>query len=403
MCLLSTQAQIRSTENIGFGDITIIELAGNGDVWAGSRGQGVAFYQAAGSSWTYYNQSNTATLPSDTITAIVATAFAGSQHAVIGTTNGAIDFIDATPTTISSLPEPTVRGVVYVADSLWILTNSKLTRYDSLLSFKSTANSPLPNITCTQRGTISCGGVWAGTANNGCFYTDNGTTFKYIDTSVANQKLVDNRVNAIAVDNQCVAKFIGTKGGFSVCPIGNPCQNFTTANGLPQNDIVTISTGCGTTWLGTRDSGVVMFNPPATFTRITTANGLTDNRIKSISSDPQTCKTYIAMGDGNIAIADSTKSIVEVYNGVMKISVSDIVVRVFPQPASNTINFMLESELSNATLQLTDVTGRVIATTSIWAQQQTSIDVAGLQQGIYFYQLVQNLQIIKTGKVDIVR
>lgn len=401
--MVNAQSGPRSTESIGLNDISIIEFAGNGDIWAGSRGEGVAFYEAAGSSWVYYNQANTATLQSDTITAIVATAFAGSQHAVIGTTNGAVDFIDATPVAITSLPEPVVRGVVYHADSLWILTNSKITRYDSLLVFKTSANSPLPGVTCTQRGVVNCSGIWAGTANNGCFYTENGTTFAYIDTSVANQKLVDNRVNAIALDNQCIAKFIGTKGGFSVCPVGNPCQNFTTANGLPQNDIVTISAGCGTTWLGTRDSGIVLFNPPASFTRLTTANGLTDNRIKSVSSNPQTCKTYIAMGDGNIAVADSTKSIVEVYSGVTKLSAPGFAVRVFPQPANSQLNFVLDNPLADGQLQLTDITGRVVSMYTIKEQQQFVLNVDGLQQGMYFYQLYKGAQVVKTGKVDIVR
>lgn len=403
MFLINIQAQIRSTENIGFGDITIIEFAGNGDVWAGSSSEGLAFYKADVDTWAYYNIANTPQLQSNTITAIWANAINGVQHAVIGNAAGATDFVNTVPVTLTELPEATVRAVVYRPDSLWVLTDNKLSRYDSLIVYENSYNSPFANITCSRRGASQCAGLWAGTANNGCFFTVDGQSFLYIDTSVANQKLVDNRVNAIAIDNQCVAKFIGTKGGFSMCPTGAPCQNFTTANGLPQNDITSVSNACGKVWLGTRDSGVVLFTPPATFERITTANGLPDNRITAVSSSPLTCQTYIATANGNITIVDTARNIVKQLTAVKQIKGEQYKVRVFPQPATSTINFVLDKEMSNTSLQLTDIAGRVVATTNVSNTTQATVDVAPLQPGIYFYQLLQNLQIIKTGKVDVVR
>jgi len=401
--IVNAQSGSRSTESIGLNDISIIEFAGNGDIWAGSSGQGLAFYNAAVDTWAYYNTANTTQLQSNNITAIWANAINGVQHAVIGNTAGATDFVNNTPVALTSLPESNVRGVVYRPDSLWILTDTKLSRYDSLITYESSFNSPFANITCSRRGASQCAGLWAGTANNGCFFTVDGVNFTYIDTSVPNQRLVDNRVNAIAIDNQCIAKFIGTKGGFSMCPTGSPCQNFTTANGLPQNDITSVSNACGKVWLGTRDSGVVMFTPPATFERITTANGLPDNHITAVSSSPLTCQTYIATANGNITLVDTAGNIVKQFTGIGKVNREELALRVFPQPAANSINFVLEKEMGNTTLQLTDIAGRVVATTNISATRQATVDVAHLQPGIYFYQLLQNAQVVKTGKVDIVR
>lgn len=401
--MVNAQSGPRSTESIGLNDISIIEFAGNGDIWAGSSGQGLAFYNAAVDTWAYYNTTNTPQIQSNSITAIWANAINGVQHAVIGNTAGATDFVNTVPVALTSLPESAVRGIVYRPDSLWVLTDSKLNRYDSLIVYENSYNSPFANITCSRRGASQCAGLWAGTANNGCFFTVDGVSFTYIDTSLANQKLVDNRVNAIAIDNQCIAKFIGTKGGFSMCPTGAPCQNFTTANGLPQNDVTSVANACGKVWLGTRDSGVVVFTPPATFERVTTANGLPDNRITAVSCSPLTCQTYIATANGNIAIVDTARNVVKLLTGIGKVRQEQFGVRVFPQPASSQLNFVLESSIANGQLQLTDIAGRVVSTHVIKEQQQFTINVDALQQGMYFYQLNNGAQIIKTGKVDVMR
>lgn len=400
---LHAQSGPRNIESIGLNDISIIEIAGNGDIWAGSSAQGLAFYNSASGSWAYYNTSNTPQLQSDNITAIWANTINGTQHAVVGNTSGATDFVNSTPVALTSLPQPIVRGVVYRPDSLWILTNNQLTRYDSSIVFANTFDAPLQNITCSRRGIAPCGGFWAGTANNGCFYTVDGVNYTFIDTSGPNQRLVDNRVNAIAIDNQCIAKFIGTKGGFSMCPVGSPCQNFTTANGLPQNDITSVATACGKVWLGTRDSGVVVFSPPSTFTRVTTADGLPDNRVTAISCNMLNCQAYISTVSGSVTVADSAGSVVKQITAIGKIAADQFAVKVYPQPAGSEITFVLETATAEGQLQLTDIAGRVVDTYAIKGQQQLTIPINGLQQGMYFYQLYKGAQVVKTGKIDVSR
>lgn len=398
------QISPRSIESIGLNDISIIELAGNGDIWAGSSSQGLAFYKASEGSWQYFNTGNTPQLASDNVTAIWVNAITGVQHAVIGTMGGATDFVDAVPGALTMLPEPTVRGVLYRPDSLWILTDNKINRYDSTITFRTTFTPALSAITCTQKPNSACGGFWAGTANNGCFYTSNGQNYTYIDTTPTNQKLVDNRVNAIAIDNQCIAKFIGTKGGFSMCPVGAPCQNFTTANGLPQNDITAIASVCGRVWLGTRDSGIVVFNPSnSSFARMTTANGLPDNRITSISGNQATCITYIGTLNGSIALADTGRNLISVLSGISNMSRQNFGVNVFPQPAGNDLNFIFENDIANGQLNLTDITGKMVNQAQVRNQNHVTVNVDYLQQGIYFYQLYSNNQLMKTGRVEVTR
>lgn len=395
--------QGRSIESIGITEITIIEIAPNGDVWAGSNGQGVAFYKADSLKWAYFNHANTPDLESDTITALYVNSIAGVQHAFVGTVSGATDFAASVPTAINSLPEPRVAGITYRPDSLWILTTNKIARYDSSGVYKTNFNSPLPNITCTQSGISKCVGLWSGTANNGCFFTADGVNFTYIDTTPPKQKLVDNRVNAIAIDDQCIAKFIGTKGGFSVCPVGNPCQNFTTANGLPQNDITSVALVCGKVWLGTRDSGVVIFTPPSTFTRLTKANGLPDNHVTSIGSNADNCTAYVASRDGSIALLDTNKTVLNVLSAIEKVNGQSFGVKVYPQPSAHVLNFDFEAEIAAGQLILTDMAGRTLQNIPLKNTAKVTTDVYVLSAGIYFYQLYSGNSLVKTGKVSITR
>jgi ligand-binding sensor domain-containing protein len=399
---VSVMAQTRSIENIGLGEISVIELAPNGDVWAGSRGQGIAFYRADSLKWTYYNTSNTPQLKSDTISSIALAIVANVQHSVIGTSSGGVITQIGTWDTLTQVSGTYIRGVVYRADSLWVTTGNSILRYDSSFTHILNYSPPFPGITCQVTGPSICAGFWAGTLNSGCFYTSDGTTFTYVDTSIANKKLVNNHVNAIAVDLACDRIFVGTQGGFSSCPLsGPPCQNFTTSNGLPQNDITAVVLGCGNTvWIGTRDSGVVAYNKQTQqFTRITTANGLSDNHITALACSAN-CVAYAGSSDGGISQIDSNNIVIRIMSGMKNLYEQNFDAKVFPQPAANQISFLFEREIPNAELHITDVTGRIIASLQLNGSHLTA-DVAIWESGIYFYSLVSGNRIIKTGKFQI--
>lgn len=392
---------VRSTQNVGYDEISIIELAQNGDAWVGSNGQGVAFYEAATQQWAYYDHNNTPSLQGDSITGIALAAIGNVQHAFIGTTAGlsynhAGGFWD----TLGPLPNNNVRGVLYRADSLWALTPGGFTRFDSSQSLVQNYPAPFSPVTCMQK-TSNCGGFWAGTANNGCFYTANGTTFSYIDTSATNQKLVDNRVTAIAVDNICVAKYIGTRGGFSVCPVGVPCQNFTTANGLPQNEIQTVMVDCqGRVWIGLRDSGVVIYNNPG-FTRITTADGLPDNRVTAIAFSNGCSNIWVGSRDGNITQLDSNQNVIKILSGINKVSPDYVGVFTYPQPAADVVHVVLGKQLTNAVFSVLDLNGREVLQYAVNNQSNFSIATNTLPAGLYIYRLLVNNSPAAAGKLQV--
>lgn len=409
LLILQTGAQsVQGSRNIGLNDVCVIELAGNGDSWVGSRGQGVGFYNSAIGSWAYFSTSNTPQFKSDSVTSISFGAIGPDRYAIVGTTNGLVLNRAGTWDTLGPLPSPRVTGVGLLnSDTLWVTTDNGVAAFDTagftLIQFYNTGNSSLPynQISTVNRGGMGCGGGYtAGTPNNGVFFTGNGIAYSKIDTSAANHKLVDNRVNTIFQDNNCTIKVVGTKGGLSVCPTGFDCASFTTSNGLPQNDITSIQQDCkGRFWLGTRDSGVVIFTPPTTFSRITTADGLPDNRITAISIIQTSCEVWVGSKSGDIAVVDSNAAVQNILSGVESALQTEVGVKVYPQPANGKVNFSFANEIESGQLSVFDLNGRTVTVVSLQDTTRATVDVSTFAAGLYYYNLIGNSQILAKGKL----
>jgi hypothetical protein len=405
--------QVKSIENVGLGNISVIEFGSNGDIWVGSNGQGAAVYKASVHTWMYFNTGNTPQMLSDTVTSLALAPLLTGARTYIGTTNGIAVSDSLGWYTVSALPSARVSGVLLTStDSLWVFTEyNGIAIYDSAgqnsLGTLNSGNSHIPNdsIVCSQGGSEGCGTYCAGTANHGCFWTADGDSFTIIDTSVAGHKLVDNRVTCTFMEQQCMARLVGTKGGLSACPPGIPCESFTSSNSaLPENYITAIAEDCtGQIWIGTKDSGVILFHLPNTFgVRITTANGLTSNQIVSITF--QGCSVDIATADGNIAEMDSLGAVVGELTGIISEAGKELPdVRVFPQPANNLVHFAFQITFPNSKMLISDLTGNTIQTYNCNGSQGLDADVSELADGIYFYRLVSGSEIVKTGKLQIAR
>lgn len=377
--------KVRSTQGIGLNEVSVIELAANGDIWAGSFGQGIAFYNAAQQQWTYFDKTNTPVLRSDTIYDLQVAVFNNQQRTLAGTADGAFFTMAGGWDSLDNLTTKKVWGVTYKPDTIWTVGPAGLVTFDSTSTFRQTYPSPFLPISCIQRRNL-CSGVWVGTATKGLFYTDNGTNFVYIDTTPANQSLVDMRVNAITLDMNCNAKMVGTKGGFSICPNGLPCQNFTTANSnLPQNDVTDVVIDCkNRVWLATRDSGIAVFTPPANFTRITKADGLPDNRISTLSVNEMTCEVVAGSIDGNVTVIDTAKSVKEVLSGFYGLGKNDLAAQVFPQPASHSVTLSFGTDYVTGTLQVFDLLGTLLLSHTVLNRQSFTVSTSALTSGAYF-------------------
>jgi ligand-binding sensor domain-containing protein len=271
--------------------------------------------------------------------------------------------------------------------------------YDSSAAHVENFTAPHP-ITCAI-GNNACSNYWAGTVSDGCFATQDGVNYITLDTTIANRKLVDNRVNTCFNDRNCQAVLVGTKGGFSRCPAGLPCQNFTTANGLIENDITAIMEDCtGRIWLGTRDSGMMIFDA-GTFTRLTTANGLPDNHIMSVGLITNDCTVWVGSKDGNITVVDSAKQVVNILTAIRKYD-NETAVRVFPQPATNHVQFTFDRQVS-AEFRMVDIKGQSVFVQQLNNASFINADVSGFATGMYFYSVTDPYKgVTKTGKVSVI-
>jgi ligand-binding sensor domain-containing protein len=398
------------TQSIGIGEISIIEQVGN-DLWAGSASQGIGYYNSSSGTWTYYNHTNTPQFASDSITSIVSYSIGGNNKVYFGTTNGVVEFKNG----VWSVPTATAGKYICglslaMSDTMWVATrNEGLIMMDqtfNLVRSYTTSNSLIPStqIKGGQNGGRSCRGYCYGTQDSGMFYTRSGGRYFAWDTSAAHFGMVDNHVTSVWTDISCSpAKWvIGTEAGLSICTDTFPCINFTTRNGLSQNNITSLSQDCrGNMWIGTADSGVMMYNFTS-FTRITTANGLTSNKVTAICFAAGSCTGYVSTADGNIALLDTNGRVDRVMTSVEKISSESFKVTVYPQPASGIVTFAFGKTISTGELILTDLSGRTVVNTTLRETNTANLNVSALPTGLYLYHTSISGQMVKTGKIMVV-
>lgn len=255
--------------NVGIGEVMVIELGAHDTILLGTMSNGLSIYNSTTQIATTFDNTNSP-LTDDTILAVLFRSVANVEHIFVGSQNGLLRFRNNTWDTLSHIGHQKVNGLLMTAgDTLWVLTaNNGAIIFDSTgdnyLGTFTTGNSSIPTnlISAAQRGNAGCGDYAMGTSNKGCFYTSDGVTYSVLDTSAAGKRLVNNNVTAVYMKNDCSARLVGTVAGYSSCPPGLNCTNFTVNNGLPQNHITAIGEDCnGKIWLGTHDSGIIIYNP----------------------------------------------------------------------------------------------------------------------------------------------
>ena len=174
---------------------------------------------------------------------------------------------------------------------LWFGTADGVSCYDWEHFVNYTTKNGLVQNYITLVSEDSHGRMWFGTGGMGisCF---DGERFTHYSTE---DGLAGNNVTAVCADNQGRLWF-GTyearfsenpgEGGVS-CYDGERFINYTTENGLPHNDILSIyRDNQGRLWFGTSGGGVCCFDGKS-FTTYTSADGLLDNRVYGIIQDQE--------------------------------------------------------------------------------------------------------------------
>lgn len=404
---LNSNSQSRSTQSF-LGDVSVIELSSSGNVWIGSASNGCAGFTAATQTWGNFTTGNS-TMRSDTVTCITLYAIGGVPHSFMGSTNGIGYKHGASWDTIAALVD---RSVVDIARSaadhrLYVATQGGISVYNdtSLLHLTdyTTGGASLPNgnITCFHSKPLTAAGFYYGTSDSGYYYSPDGTNFTHKFSG--NMSLSDDRVNCIYVNAAGTAEWIGTKNGYNEC--AGTCTNFTASpTSIHQNDVSAVDADCkGNAWVGTRDSGIAVYNHTTLMWQyITTAQGLPSNRITAINCK-SSCECYVGTADGGAVIVDSLFAVSQLPTNINSLEQESMNVKVYPQPSSDILNFVLSEELKAGEVSLFDISGKKVLFQKINNAASFSVSVKDLEQGFYFYSIRNEKAVLKTGKISVLR
>jgi len=247
--------------------------------------------------------------------------------------------------------------------------------------------------------------------------------------------LAGNSVTAIAFDAQGSKWFVNNfcDGGWFMSDTSNYISKFDgttwthyTTNDLFCNWIYTIAIDAqGNKWIGTEIAGVLKFDG-TTWTTYTTANGLVNNNVRAIAIDAQGNKWFGTIGgiskfDGttwttyynsfgweqnyiyDMAIDNQGNIWLWTHGGVVKLSdvsteittINENHLNLYPNPVQNILNINLSGKTGE--LQVFDISGKCLLQEQI-TENENSVDVSCLENGIYFVRVMHDKQIF-TGKI----
>lgn len=214
---------------------------------------------------------------------------------------------------------------VDASGTIWFGTQLGISTFDGASTWFNYPTTQLPDDNITAIYCADNGDVWVGT-DFGCSVLSGGSWTTYTTTD----GLGNNQIKCIVEDQNGMIWF-GTNNGASQFT-GSAWNNYGTAEGLPFGGITAITPHTdGTLWMGSGLGGVQIFNG-STFSAITSADGLIDDRIRGIGISAQTNQRWVGTSEG-ITVLNETNSFVEHHT------------RMFTLPAPDTLNPVEDVEI----------------------------------------------------------
>ncbi len=111
------------------------------------------------------------------------------------------------------------------------------------------------------------------------------------------------------------------------------------------------------------------------------------SRVRRITVAPNGLKFYVTRDAGTIMEYTYTGAVLAIDDSVPTPRVVNNLVRIYPNPASNTLNVEAKKEMRKPLrIQLYDLTGKIVKETSSY-QNKFSIDISSLRSGIYTFKM----------------
>lgn len=356
-------------------DLRDVAIAPNGNIWI-ATGNGVAMFD--GATFTVHN---TTTHPGLASNDIMAIATMSNGDVWVGTDFGASRFDGSTYTTYTTadgLGDNEVKNIKQAPNGdIWFATINGATRYSSgTFTEHTTPNIPFGGAMHTAFAPN--GDVWISGGLGGAIEYD-GNTFTAYSTPAG---LVSNRVRGIAMDD-AGNKWVGTAEGISILDasnthVGNHTRPFIMAPPDTLNPITDVHVdNHGRIWAGiyvdylVTVGGVSVYDG-TNWTQFEKSDGLAGPNVRRMTISAADV-VWVTTSTGLTRISDVNIGMAEREEASF---------RLYPNPASSTIDIILAKETTSGSLEVRDAMGRLVIAerlTSLRAQ----VDVSGLDAGLY--------------------
>ncbi len=134
-------------------------------------------------------------------------------------------------------------------------------------------------------------------------------------------------------------------------------------------------------------------------TQVNISGGWTQKEAVAFTSDNE---IYIAdedNGNGNNVYYLSLSNYIAASTTTAVNEVENSSTNVYPNPATEIIHFDLSKQFNSVTVQLYDITGKMIATSSFSKAQEMVMDINKFSPGVYFYKLITDGRLLKTERI----
>lgn len=155
---------------------------------------------------------------------------------------------------------------------------------------------------------------------------------------------------------------------------------------------VQISTNCGQSWttIYNKSGATGLSTAPATTNQFTPTSNQwrTDSIDLSAYNDKEEIliRFKATSGYGNNLYIDNVK--IDVLTSLIDYENEHIII--YPNPVDNILFIELLPQINNASIQITDLTGKIIHNTKANGNEKVSIDFSNIKQGIYFVKVYEN-------------
>lgn len=370
----------RMADGLPTDDIRDVAVASNGTIWL-ATGAGVVAFN--GTTFTTYNTGNSPGLADNDVYAIAA-----AEGGIIwaGTDFGASRFNGTawvTYTTADGLGDNEIKNIKQAPNlDVWFATINGATRRSAAGAFTAFGSPSIPFGGATHVAFASNGDVLLSGGLGGVIVY-NGSSFTAITTAGG---LLSNRIRSIAVD-AAQNKWVGTAEGISVLNASNvhtadhehvfilpPPDELNPITDMLVDDAGRIWAGVYVDYLVTEGGVSVYAN--GSWSQYEEGDGLAGPNVRRLAKDAQ----------GSIWVATST-GLTRISNITIGVHEREAAAfRLFPNPATDFVEVVLDAPVSGAVLEVRDASGRLVL------QERASgprlrLDAGGLQAGLYLLRI----------------